>query len=133
AAGCVAEKDPREQLRERPLELERHDVEAAERGAQMIEETLGARCRQRVDRDQPVVAEDETLCPLGLEQRFRQQLVADLQLQPPLLPAARLLLGARAVFLETRFERVLDRRSRQQPRLAAQAQQVRTRYAAHEA
>src|SRR5690606_32359775 len=101
-----AEEDAGQQLGERPLELERRDVEAAERRAQMIEKALGARRGQRIDRDQAVGAEHEPLRALGLEERLRQQLVAHLLLQPPDLAPARLLLRARAVLLDPRLERV---------------------------
>src|SRR5690606_7951367 len=99
---------------------------------QMIEKALGARSGERVDRDQAVAAEDEPLRALGPQERFRQQLVADLLLQPPPLAPARLLLRARTVFLAAGLERILDRRRRQQPRLQAQLQEVRARDTAGE-
>src|SRR5690606_16951369 len=55
-----------------------------------------------------------------------------LLLEPPLLAPARLLVRSRAVLLDPRLERVLDRGRGQQPGLASQPDQVRAGDAARE-
>jgi hypothetical protein len=111
--AAIAEEHGREKLADRAFELQWIEIEVTKCCFQATLESFGHRRPRGADANDLGAYIDKAPDPFGLHHRLRQQLVADLCLEAPLLPAARLFTHALPVVGDSHLELFIDRSGRQ--------------------